>query len=149
MAGPRFSVPPCGHIAGIYARTDRLVGVHKAPANEVIEGILGLEREITQRDQADLNPKRVNCLRAFPGRGIRVWGARTLSGHDAWTYVNVRRLFLTAIRRIESQAQQVAFEPNQAESVGAQLNESSKSYFPPELFRRGALKGRTPEKRSM
>src|SRR4029077_10429449 len=70
--GSPVLVPPCGHIAGIYARTDRLVGVHKAPANEVIEGILGLERAITQGDQADLNPKRVNCLRAFPGRGIRV-----------------------------------------------------------------------------
>jgi uncharacterized protein len=141
--GSPVLVPPCGHIAGIYARTDRLVGVHKAPANEVIEGILGLERAITQGDQADLNPKRVNCLRAFPGRGIRVWGARTLSGHDAWTYVNVRRLFLTAIRRIESQAQQVAFEPNET-NLWARIERELKSYFT-ELFRQGALKGRTPE----
>ena len=135
--------PPSGHIAGIYARTDRLVGVHKAPANEVIEGIWGLEREITQKDQADLNPKRINCLRAFPGRGIRVYGARTLSGHDAWTYVNVRRLFLTAVRRIETQAQQVAFEPN-VTSLWARIERELKSYFT-ELFRQGALKGRTPE----
>ncbi len=108
-------VPPSGHIAGIYARTDAQVGVHKAPAN---------------------------CLRAFPGRGIRVWGARTLSGNDAWTYVNVRRVFLTAVRRIESRAQHVAFEPSEPK-LWARIERELESYFM-EQFRRGALKGRTP-----
>lgn len=136
-------VPPCGHIAGVYARTDQQVGVHKAPANEVLEGVLGLEREISQADQAELNPRRINCLRAFPGRGIRVWGARTLSGNDAWTYINVRRLFLTAVRRIESRAQDVAFEPNEPK-LWARIERELESYFM-EQFRRGALKGRTPE----
>jgi uncharacterized protein len=136
-------VPPCGHIAGVYARSDQEVGVHKAPANEVLEGVLGLEREINSAEQKFLNPRRINCLRSFPGRGIRVWGARTLSGSDAWTYVNVRRIFLTAVRRIESRAQEVAFEPNEPK-LWARIERELKSYFT-EQFRRGALKGRTPE----
>ncbi len=135
-------VPPSGHIAGIYARTDAQVGVHKAPANEVLEDVLGLERELNQKDQGELNPKRINCLRAFPGRGIRVWGARTLSGNDAWTYVNVRRVFLTAVRRIDSRAQHGACEPSEPK-LWARIERELESYFM-EQFRRGALKGRTP-----
>ncbi|NES45385.1 phage tail sheath subtilisin-like domain-containing protein, partial [Moorena sp. SIO2C4] len=76
--GPDW-MPPCGHIAGVYARSDQQFGVHKAPANETIEGIVDLKFNLTNREQDILNPLGVNCLRAFPGRGIRVWGARTLS----------------------------------------------------------------------
>ena len=71
-------VPPCGHVAGIYARSDQRVGVHKAPANEILEGVLDLSVAVTTAQQDLLNPARVNCLRAFPGRGIRVLGARGL-----------------------------------------------------------------------
>ena len=140
---PPMLVPPCGHIAGVYARTDAEFGVHKAPANEVLEDVLGLEKDIKEAEQAFLNPRRVNCLRAFPGRGIRVWGARTLSGHDTWTYVNVRRIFLTAVRRIELQAQAVAFEPNDTK-LWARIERELKSYFT-EQFHRGAFKGRSPQ----
>jgi phage tail sheath protein FI len=140
-------VPPCGHVAGVYARTDESRGVHKAPANEVLEGVVDLEKphgkQLTNADQDFLNPNRVNCLRSFPGRGIRVWGARTLGGHDTWTYVNVRRLFLTAVRWINWHMTDVVFEPNDAR-LWARIERDLNTYFL-EQFRRGALKGGTPQ----
>jgi hypothetical protein len=136
-------VPPCGHVAGVYARTDDSRGVHKAPANEILEGVIDLERHVDHREQDFLNPRRVNCLRSFPGRGIRVWGARTLGGHDPWTYVNVRRLFLTAIRWINWHMSDVVFEPNDAK-LWARIERELNTYFS-EQYRRGALKGRTPQ----
>jgi len=136
-------VPPCGHVAGVYARTDHVRGLHKAPANEVLEGVVDLERHLTEADQDYLNPKRINCLRSFPGRGIRVWGARTLSGHHAWTYVNVRRLFLTAIRWMEWNMRNVIFEPN-GPKLWARIERDLNGYFTAQ-YRRGALKGRTPQ----
>lgn len=136
-------VPPCGHVAGVYARTDRERGVHKAPANEVLEGVIDLERNLTDDDQDYLNPKRVNCLRSFVGRGIRVWGARTLSGQDIWTYVNVRRVFLTAVRWIEWNMGAVVFEPNTPQ-LWARIERELTAYFRTQ-FRAGAFKGRTPE----
>jgi|SRR6516162_4749417 phage tail sheath protein FI len=139
---PTKLVPPCGHVAGVYARTDHARGVHKAPANEVLEGVLDLEYHLTSRDQDYLNPKRVNCIRSFPGRGIRVWGARTLSGQDDWTYVNVRRIFLTAVRWIHWHLGDVAFEPNDAQ-LWARIDRELNLYFLG-LYRQGALKGRDP-----
>jgi hypothetical protein len=136
-------VPPCGHVAGVYARCDHLRGVYKAPANEVLEEVVGLERNLDDATQAGLNAKRINCLRSFPGRGIRVWGARTLSGHDNWTYVNVRRLFLTAARWIDWNLQYVAFEPNDPK-LWAHIELDLKAYFY-DLYRRGALKGQTAQ----
>jgi uncharacterized protein len=136
-------VPPCGHVAGVYSRTDRERGVHKAPANELLEGVADLERHLTSVDQDYLNPKHVNCLRSFPGRGIRVWGARTLSGQTAWTYVNVRRLFLTAVRWIDWHMSDIPFEPNNP-SLWARIERELHTYFA-DLFRAGALKGRRPE----
>lgn len=136
-------IPPCGHVAGVYARSDQRVGVHKAPANEVLEDVLDLEVNLTDSQQGELNPKGVSCLRAFPGRGIRVWGARTLSGDPAWTYVNVRRLFLTAGRWIERNMPVAVFEPNDAR-LWARISRELTAYFN-DLFRRGALKGRTAQ----
>jgi phage tail sheath protein FI len=136
-------VPPCGHIAGVYARTDRLRGVHKAPANEVLTGVVDLERILTNRDQDDFNRKRVNCLRSFPGRGIRIWGARTLSGQEAWTYINVRRLFLTAVRWIAWNMTDIVFETNNP-SLWARIERELTGYFMA-MFRAGALKGGTAQ----
>jgi hypothetical protein len=107
----RVLVPPCGHVAGIYARTDARVGVHKAPANEIVEGVLDLEVDLRDEAQAELNEVGVNCLRIFPRRGIRVWGARTLSRSQNWRYVNVRRLFLTLTRWLEHNLNNLIFEP--------------------------------------
>jgi uncharacterized protein len=143
FSGVPVLVPPSGYVAGVYARTDYGRGVHKAPANEVLQGVLGLERLLTNKDQAYLNPRRVNCLRSFPGRGILVWGARTLSGDDTWTYVNVRRLFLTAVRWIDWHMGFAVFEPNDAR-LWTRIQHELNSYFL-KVYRQGALKGRTPQ----
>src|SRR5262249_13083395 len=139
--GKSTLLPPCGHIAGVYARTDAGRGVHKAPANEVLDGVLDLERHLSTADQDELNPNRVNCIRSFPGRGIRVWGARTLSGQTDWTYVNVRRLFLTTVRWMNWHMTDVAFEPN-GPALWERIERELTGYFL-EQFRAGALKGRT------
>ena len=136
-------VPPCGHIAGIYARSDQRIGVHKAPANEVLEGVVDLEVSVDSNRQGRLNPAGINCLRAFPGRGIRVWGARTLSGDPVWIYVNVRRLFLTLGRWIECNMADVVFEPNDS-SLWARIKLELTSYLNG-FFEQGALKGNTPD----
>jgi phage tail sheath protein FI len=135
-------VPPCGHIAGIYARSDSVIGVHKAPANEIVEGAMDLEVHLTDEGQGELNDVGVNCLRSFPRRGIRVWGARTLSRLPNWKYVNVRRLFLTLVRWIERNMNDLVFESNGPplwERVGDRLGG-----YCYELFVRGALRGDQP-----
>jgi phage tail sheath protein FI len=111
-ADKKMAVPPSGHMAGVYARSDRERGVHKAPANEVVSGVIEVERQITKGEQEILNPIGVNCIRTFSGRGIRVWGARTLSSDPAWRYINVRRLFNYVEKSIERGTQWVVFEPN-------------------------------------
>jgi phage tail sheath protein FI len=115
VAGPDgkpLAVPPSGHLAGIYARNDNERGVHKAPANEVIRGVLEAATQITKGEQDTLNPIGINCIRSFTGSGIRVWGARTLSSDPAWRYINVRRLFNYVEKSIERGTQWVVFEPN-------------------------------------
>jgi uncharacterized protein len=112
VSGRNVSVPPSGHIAGMWSRNDDERGVHKAPANEVVRGALGLDLNITKGEHDLLNPIGVNCIRAFPGRGIRVWGARTLSSEPEWRYLNVRRLFNFIEESIFEGTQWVVFEPN-------------------------------------
>jgi phage tail sheath protein FI len=112
ILGQPIYVPPSGHMAGVWARSDNTRGVHKAPANEVVLGAIGLSYNCTKGEQDTLNPDGVNCIRAFPGRGIRVWGARTLSSDPAWRYINVRRLFNFVEKSIERGTQWVVFEPN-------------------------------------
>ncbi len=135
-------VPPCGHVAGLVARSDRNIGVHKAPANEALDGVVELAANVSDVEQAALNPEGINVLRAFPGRGIRVWGARTLSREAAWAYVNVRRLFLTVVRWIERNLAGTAFEPNDAR-LWNRLTREITAYLS-RLFQAGALQGRTP-----
>ena len=135
-------MPPCGHIAGVYARSDALNGVHKAPANEILEGVVGLEVSLTNEQQGQLNPHNINCLRAFPGRGIRIWGARTLSSNPQWRYVNVRRLFLTVGRWLELEMTPMVFEPNNSK-LWATMRRDLTVYFN-NLFAKGALKGTSP-----
>ena len=135
-------IPPCGHLAGVYARSDDRIGVHKAPANEILEGVLELEITLTDAQQARLNPEGINCLRAFPGRGIRVWGARTLNPNLNWRYINVQRLFITVERWIEQNMTDKLFEPNNTK-LWAKIRRDLTAYFN-ELFAGGALKGRSP-----
>lgn len=105
-------VPPSGAMVGIYNRTDSERGVHKAPANEVLRGVIDVERRITKGEQVVLNPMGVNCIREFKGRGIRIWGARTLSSDGSWRYINVRRLFILIEASMDVGLQWVVFEPN-------------------------------------
>ncbi len=133
-------VPPCGHVAGVINRTDLQIGVHKAPANAVLSGVVDLAVDLTNEQQGPLNEANVNCLRAFPKRGIRVWGARTLSQQPAWKYINVRRIFLTAARWIERNLTDVVFEPNTPELWGRIVRELT-TYFT-ELVENGALASR-------
>lgn len=136
-------VPPSGAVSGIYARSDSEKGVHKAPANEVVRGALGLEKTITKAEQDILNPLGINCIRAFKGRGIRVWGARTISTDPLWKYVNVRRLFLYLEESIDESTQWVVFEPNN-EQLWARVAQSVNNFLVT-VWKSGALMGTTPE----
>ena len=135
-------IPPSGHIAGIWARTDATRGVHKAPANEVVLGANGLAFQITQAEQGALNQTGINCIRAFPGRGIRVWGARTLSSDPEWRYLNVRRLFNYVSESIMQGTQWAVFEPND-QRLWTQLRIAA-SNFLTRTWRSGALFGANP-----
>jgi len=143
VTGRKKLIPPSGHIAGIYARTDVERGVHKAPANEVVRGALELEFPITKGEQDILNPRGINCIRAFPGRGIRVWGARTISSDSLWKYINVRRLFIYLEESIEEGTQWVVFEPNNERLWGRVR--ASITEFLTRVWRDGALMGKKPE----
>ncbi|MGW3549536.1 phage tail sheath family protein [Streptomyces griseoincarnatus] len=142
-AGRNTTVPPSGHIAGVWARSDGERGVHKAPANEVIRGAVDLEIRLSKGEQDLLNPIGVNCVRAFPGRGIRIWGARTLSSDPAWRYLNVRRLFNYLEESILLGTQWVVFEPND-DRLWASIRRNVTAFLQEE-WRRGALFGRTAE----
>ena len=118
--GQQIFVPPSGHMAGVWARVGGERGVHKAPANEAVMGAVGMEVQVTKGEQEILNPNGINCIRSFPGTGIRVWGARTLAtrGNPSWKYVNVRRLFNYLEESMEQNLQWVVFEPNDMDLWG-------------------------------
>lgn len=141
--GRNTTVPPSGHVAGVWARSDAERGVHKAPANEVIRGAVDLELRLSKGEQDLLNPIGVNCVRAFPGRGIRIWGARTLSSDPAWRYLNVRRLFNYLEESILLGTQWVVFEPND-DRLWSSIRRNVTAFLTEE-WRRGALFGRTAE----
>lgn len=141
--GQDRSVPPCGHVAGIYARTDAKVGVFKAPANEEVIGALDLDSEVGNDAQGELNTWGINCLRSFPGRGIRLWGARTLSDDARWRYVNVQRLFITVRRWIDLNMSWAAFESSTLQ-LWTRVEREIRGYLS-NLWHMGALQGRTPE----
>jgi uncharacterized protein len=142
-SGQNIFVPPSGHMAGIWARTDATRGVHKAPANEVVRGAITLELNITRAEHDLLNPNGINVVRAFPGRGIRVWGARTLSSDPAWRYINVRRLFNYLEESILQGTQWAVFEPNDFDLW--QRIRRTISAFLVRQWRDGALFGQTPD----
>jgi hypothetical protein len=143
LAGQAVFVPPSGHMAGIWARNDDTRGVHKAPANEVVRGVIALEIQITKGEHDQLNPSGINCIRSFPGRGIRVWGARTISSDASWRYLNVRRLFNYVEESILEGTQWVVFEPNDQRLWG-RVNRTITSFLL-RVWRDGALFGATPQ----
>jgi phage tail sheath protein FI len=135
-------MPPSGHIAGVWSRVDSTRGVHKAPANEVIRGANGLAFQITHAEQGELNRNGINCIRAFPGRGIRIWGARTLSSDPEWRYINVRRLFNFVSESIMAGTQWSVFEPNDP-TLWSNLTINIWSFLN-RVYRSGALFGASP-----
>jgi phage tail sheath protein FI len=151
LNGTELLIPPGGHVAGIYARSDTERGVHKAPANEIIRGLYldpldplsGLQRQVTKGEQDILNPRGVNVLRWFQGRGNLVWGARTTTTDPDWKYVNVRRLFIFVEESIGKATQWVVFEPND-EPLWARVRRSV-SDFLTRLWMDGMLQGSKKE----
>ena len=138
-----LNLPPSGFICGIYARTDRERGVFKAPANELVRGAIGFERQISKTEQDVLNPAGVNCLRNFAGKGNLVWGARTASSDPEWKHVNVRRCFIYLEQSIDEGTQWAVFEPN-GEALWENVRRTVSDFLLNE-WRSGALLGQKPE----
>jgi uncharacterized protein len=146
VTGGQINVPPSGYVCGVYARTDTERGVHKAPANEIVNGALDLEklpnssfRNLTKGQQEVLNPQGINCIIFFQGRGIRVWGARTISSNSLWKYINVRRLFIFIEESIIRGTQDFVFEPNDEKLWGR--IKATITEFLTRVWKDGALMG--------
>ncbi|MHC4954363.1 MAG: phage tail sheath family protein [Planctomycetota bacterium] len=141
---PTILVPPSGHVGGVFARTDEKRGVHKAPANELIFGALGLSQAVTNDEQELLNPAGVNCIRFFQRGGIRIWGARTVAESSSeWKYVPVRRLFTQVEESIALGTRWVVFEPND-DTLWKNIVRNLNGLLT-RVWRSGALFGTTPE----
>jgi uncharacterized protein len=150
VANPRnggrpILVPPSGHMMGVWARTDETRGVYKAPANEVPRGVIGLGYDTNFREQELLNPIGINCIRTFPNRGIRIWGARTLVEPDKteWRYISVRRLISYIEKSIELGTQWAVFEPND-QDLWMRVKRTINNFLE-RIWREGALFGATPD----
>lgn len=142
-SGARRKVPPGGYMCGVYSRSDNTRGVFKAPANETIAGAIDLEFDIDHGKQEVLNPRGVNVIRRFPGRGIRIWGARTLASDPLWKYINVERLFIFLEASIYNSTQWVVFEPND-DRLWARVKQTV-TLFLRTQWREGALLGANEE----
>jgi phage tail sheath protein FI len=143
--GDLIRIPPSGHVMGIYARTDVARGVWKAPANEVVRGIVQLDTALTKGEQDILNPVHVNCFRDFRSvnRGLRLYGARTLSSDPEFRYINVRRTLLYIEQSLDTGLQWAVFEPN-AEPLWASVKQSVTGFLRT-LWRDGGLEGTSEE----
>jgi phage tail sheath protein FI len=143
--GQRLAVPPSGHLLGIYARVDNTRGVHKAPANEVVRGILDVETIVSRGVQEILNPRNINVIRDLRSmqRGFRVYGARCATSDSQWNYINVRRLFIFIEESIDKGTQWAVFEPND-QRLWKRIHDSV-TLFLTTVWRDGALMGSKPE----
>lgn len=134
-------VPPGGYALGVMARTDSQRGVFKAPANEIVQGVIGLEFKVNADKQGSLNQQGCNVIRDFSSGEIRVWGARTMSSDPEWKYISIRRLFIFLERSIYEGTQWVVFEPNN-EELWDRVKDSIRLFLRA-LWRDGALLGST------
>jgi len=139
LTGLVRTIPSSGAVAGVFARSDRKYGVHKPPANEVVQGALNVRFAVDDVLHGELNDAGVNVLRSFPGRGIRVAGARTTSRDTLWRFVNVRRLISMIEKAIDKGTQWIVFEPNAA-LLRSEIDRVVRSFLE-SLFRRGMLDG--------
>jgi phage tail sheath protein FI len=130
-------------MAGVWARTDATRGIFKAPANEALRGLVGLERQVTAAEQGELNQAGVNVIRDLPRLGPRPWGARTLSDDPEWRYLNVRRLFCNVEQSISRGTDWIVFEPN--DRALWHMVKRDVTAFLMNLWRQGALMGRTAD----
>jgi hypothetical protein len=137
------TLPPSGFVCGIYARNDISRSVAKSPGNEIVRGALRFERNISHAEQELLNPRGVNCLRFFPGRGYRLWGSRTASSDPEWKYIGPRRFFLYLEHSIDRSTQWAVFE-NNGPLLWANVRQAVASFLYTE-WRNGNLLGSTPE----
>lgn len=144
-SGKPIFVPPCGHMMGIWCRTDETRGIYKAPANEIPRGVIGLAYDTNFREQEFLNPQGINCIRKFRDRGTLVWGARTLAQKDDidWRYISVRRIMSYIAKSIELGTQWAVFEPND-EDLWARVTRTVKNFLE-RIWREGALFGSSPD----
>ncbi|NJO40772.1 MAG: phage tail sheath family protein [Cyanobacteria bacterium RU_5_0] len=144
ISGNQDYMPPSGHIAGIYARVDASRGVHKAPANETIRGVLGLKYRVSRIQQDGLNPQGINIVRELDGSPT-VWGARTIGGdaNTEFKYINVRRTFNFLRESIDEGTQWAVFEPN-TPALWQQITRNLTAFLT-NIWRSGALFGNTPE----
>jgi Bacteriophage tail sheath protein len=143
VSGVVRAIPPSGAVAGVYARNDLQYGVHKPPANAVAEAALDVRTQVDAIVHGDLNDANVNVIRSFPGRGIRVYGARTVANDPAWTYVNVRRLLLMIEKAVDQNSQWIVFEPNTSR-LWREMDRVVRAYLE-SLFRAGMLDGATSD----
>jgi phage tail sheath protein FI len=137
---PTRAIPPSGHVTGFIARTDLTIGVHKAPANGALGWIQDLTVTVDDTPHGVLNDEHINALRAFPGRGLRIFGARTLSSDTDWRFLNIRRLLLMIERAVGLACQWAAFEPND-DATRAKLHRGLTSLLVGQ-WERGALAGK-------
>ncbi len=136
-------IPASGHVAGQYARTDLAIGVHKAPANAPLAWVQDVTIAVNDAQQGVLNPRGIDAIRILPGRGIRIFGARTVSSDPDWRFINIRRLLIMIEKAIYRSTQWAVFEPNDA-ITQAKLRLSLTSFLLA-LWQRGALAGSTAE----
>lgn len=137
-------VPPCGHVAGVYARTDLVRGPHRSPANEVVKGAFGLESSLLLQEMDALNPRGINALVTAPGSGIRVWGSRTLSSDPDQRYVRRTRLMRFIRRNLRRGTEWTIFQPSEDRRVWARVVRDIEDLLLL-LWRSGALVGAAPE----
>jgi uncharacterized protein len=143
LSGESVFTPPSGHIAGVWGRVDTERGVHCAPANVTIRGLVGLRQKVTPQEQGLLNPKGVNCIRSF-GTATLIWGARMLTAEaHPLRYINVRRLMLMLKESIQEGTRWIVFQPND-HNLWSSIR-SDIGGFLTGVWRDGALFGRTPQ----
>jgi phage tail sheath protein FI len=140
---PVTTVPPCGHIAGVYARMDSEHGVFRAPVGVQVLGADGLQQTVTESDAALLNDRGINLLRTFPNRGILVWGGRTTSQDPEWKYISVRRLLIFIEQSIQQGLGWTVFEPGGPRVWQAAIQDVQN--FLRDIWRIGGLTGTTPD----
>jgi phage tail sheath protein FI len=136
-------IPPSGHIAGLVAQADQQTGVHRAPANLKLEGLVDVDTRLKKRERDHLFEHGVNTLQSFPGRGLRIWGARTLSSDSSWQQINVRRIFILVRKSIEIYSQWVVFEPNEP-TLWKRITRTVEVFLR-DLWKQGALLGAKEE----